>query len=155
MVVCSTGSMPCSSSCLRRIIWCEYSISGEVGKGATAMTGQSQRPVTVSIIGSTGSIGTQAVDVISAEPDRFRVVALGAWSSVDLLAAQAHRLSPEVVAIGDAALAPALAAALPPGTEVVTGVEGLVAIAPLGEVVVNAAVGFAGLPVTLAALEGG
>jgi 1-deoxy-D-xylulose-5-phosphate reductoisomerase len=119
------------------------------------MTGQSQRPVTVSIIGSTGSIGTQAVDVISAEPDRFRVVALGAWSSVDLLAAQAHRLSPEVVAIGDAALAPALAAALPPGTEVVTGVEGLVAIAPLGEVVVNAAVGFAGLPVTLAALEGG
>jgi 1-deoxy-D-xylulose-5-phosphate reductoisomerase len=82
-------------------------------------------------------------------------VALGAWRSVDLLAAQARQVRPEVVAIGDATLGPALAGVLPPGTEVVTGVEGLAAIAPLGEVVVNAVVGFAGLPVTLAALEAG
>jgi 1-deoxy-D-xylulose-5-phosphate reductoisomerase len=121
----------------------------------TGRQGRSQGPVTVSVVGSTGSIGTQALDVISREPDRFRVVALGAWRSVDLLAAQARQLHPEVVAIGDATLGPALARVLPPGTEVVTGVEGLAAIAPLGEVVVNAVVGFAGLPVTLAALEAG
>jgi len=121
----------------------------------TGRQGPTQRPVTVSIVGSTGSIGTQAVDVILSEPDRFRVVALGAWSSVRLLAAQARQLSPDVVAIGDPSLASELAAAVPQGTDVVTGVEGLVAIAPLGDVVVNAAVGFAGLPVTLAALEAG
>src|SRR5580692_6996217 len=111
---CSTGSMPCSSCCLRPTIWSEYFTSGEVRKGATPMTGRqggSDQPVTVSIVGSTGSIGTQAIDVIEAEPDRFRVVALGAWRSVDLLATQARRLRPEVVAIGDAALASTLAAA--------------------------------------------
>ncbi|HEY7949192.1 MAG TPA: 1-deoxy-D-xylulose-5-phosphate reductoisomerase [Acidimicrobiales bacterium] len=122
------------------------------------MTGRQERsqpPVTVSIVGSTGSIGTQALDVISSEPGRFRVVALGAWRSVDLLVAQARRFHPDVVAIGDGSLAPDLAAALPPGTDVVTGIEGLVAIAPVGDVVVNAVVGFAGLPVTLAALNSG
>jgi len=122
------------------------------------MTGRqerSQRPVTVGIVGSTGSIGTQALDVVSTDPDRFRVVALGAWRSVELLVAQARRFRPEVVAIGDPSVAHELAAALPAGTEVVTGIDGLVAIAPLGEVVVNAVVGFAGLPVTLAALESG
>jgi 1-deoxy-D-xylulose-5-phosphate reductoisomerase len=121
----------------------------------TGRQGPSQGPVTVSIVGSTGSIGTQAIDVIRSEPDRFRVVALGAWSSVDLLAEQARQLAPDVVAIGDAGLASELAAALPAGTEVVTGVEGFVAIAPLADVVVNAAVGFAGLPVTLSALGAG
>jgi 1-deoxy-D-xylulose-5-phosphate reductoisomerase len=95
------------------------------------------------------------LDVISAEPDRFRVVALGAWRSVELLAQQAQRFQPEVVAIGDADLASELAKVLPSGTDVVTGVEGLAAIAPLGQVAVNAVVGFAGLPVTLAALEAG
>jgi 1-deoxy-D-xylulose-5-phosphate reductoisomerase len=122
------------------------------------MTGGQERsgqPVTVSVVGSTGSIGTQALDVISSELDRFRVVALGAWQSVDQLLAQARQFSPEVVAIGDAELASDLEAALPRGTEVVTGVEGLAAIAPLGEVAVNAVVGFAGLPVTLAALGAG
>ena len=122
------------------------------------MTGRQpgwQGPVTVSVVGSTGSIGTQALEVVAADPDRFSVVALGAWRSVDLLVAQAHAVRPAVVAIGDASLAPSLADALPAGTEVVTGIEGMVAIAPLGQVVLNAAVGFAGLPVTLAALEAG
>jgi 1-deoxy-D-xylulose-5-phosphate reductoisomerase len=119
------------------------------------MTGRRDGPVTVSIVGSTGSIGTQALDVIDGQPDRFRVVALGAWRSVDLLVAQARRFRPDVVAIGDAALASGLHARLPKGTDVVTGTEGLTAVAPLGEVAVNAVVGFAGLPVTLAALEAG
>jgi hypothetical protein len=47
---------------------------------------------TVAVAGSTGSIGTQTIDVVRAEPDRFEVVALGAWSSVDQLVTQARDL---------------------------------------------------------------
>ena len=110
---------------------------------------------TVSLVGSTGSIGTQAVDVIEAQPGRFDVVALGANRSVEVLVDQAHRLRPQVVAVGDAATAGELAGRLPRGTEVVTGPEGFGAIAEVADVVLNAVVGFAGLPVTLAALRAG
>jgi 1-deoxy-D-xylulose-5-phosphate reductoisomerase len=112
-------------------------------------------PVAVSLVGSTGSIGRQAVEVIEAEPGRYRVVALGALRSVEALALQAHALRPAVVAVGDPASVSALAAAVPAGTEVVCGTEGLEAIARLGDVVVNGVVGFAGLSATLAALESG
>ncbi len=112
-------------------------------------------PTTVSLVGSTGSIGTQAIEVIESAPERFSVVALGAQRSVDLLAGQAHRFRPAVVAIGDAALAPELARKVPAGTEVVTGAEGFAHIATLADVAVNGVVGFAGLTVTMAALEAG
>jgi len=111
--------------------------------------------VTVSIVGSTGSIGTQTLDVVAEDPDRFRVVALGAQRSVDLLVDQALVVRPEVVAIGDASLARELADRLPAGVEVLAGPDGLAAIATLADVAVNGVVGFAGLPVTLAALEAG
>ena len=111
--------------------------------------------VTVSIVGSTGSIGTQTLEVVAEDPDRFRVVALGAQRSVDLLVTQAHAVRPEVVAIGDASLARGLAERLPPGVEVLAGPDGLAAIATVADVAVNGVVGFAGLPVTLAALEAG
>ncbi len=110
---------------------------------------------TVSLVGSTGSIGTQAIDVVDAEPGRFRVTALAAQRSVDTLVAQAARLRPELVAIGEESLAADLARRLPAGTEVLAGEKGLVAAAQAADVVVNAVVGFAGLPVTLAALESG
>ena len=110
---------------------------------------------TVSLVGSTGSIGTQAIDVVDAEPGRFRVTALAAQRSVDTLVAQAARLRPELVAIGEESLAADLARRLPDGTEVLAGEKGLVAAAQAADVVVNAVVGFAGLPVTLAALESG
>ena len=74
----------------------------------------STRVRTVALVGSTGSIGTQAVDVIKAEPDRYRVVALGASTSIELLATQAHELRPERVAIADAELAPKLEELVPP-----------------------------------------
>jgi 1-deoxy-D-xylulose-5-phosphate reductoisomerase len=111
--------------------------------------------ISVSLIGSTGSIGTQAVDVISANPERFRVVALGAQRSVERLAQQASLLHPEVVAIGDGTLAADLAARIPAGIEVLAGSDALVTAAGLGAVTLNGVVGFAGLPVTLAALESG
>jgi 1-deoxy-D-xylulose-5-phosphate reductoisomerase len=110
---------------------------------------------TVSLVGSTGSIGTQAVDVIEAAPDRYRVVAIAARSSVGTLAEQARRLRPDLVAVGDADAARVLEPLLPAGTELACGPEGLVAAAVAADVVLNAVVGFAGLPVTLAALRAG
>ena len=110
---------------------------------------------TVSLVGSTGSIGTQAVEVVLAEPDRYRVVALAANRSVDVLAEQARRLCPERVAVGDASAAAELRDRVPKGTEVVSGPDALEAVASDADVVVNAVVGFAGLPVTLAALSAG
>jgi 1-deoxy-D-xylulose-5-phosphate reductoisomerase len=110
---------------------------------------------TVSLLGSTGSIGRQAVDVVEASGGRFQVVALTARRSVDVLAHQARRLRPEMVAVEDPALAPDLEAAVPRGVEVLAGREGLVRAATMAEVVVNGVVGFSGLPVTLAALQSG
>jgi 1-deoxy-D-xylulose-5-phosphate reductoisomerase len=110
---------------------------------------------TVSLVGSTGSIGTQAIDVVRASGGRFEVVALAAQSSVDLLAEQARELRPPLVAIGDPQLAQKVSELVPAGTEVMAGPEGLVAAARAADVVVNGVVGFAGLPVTLAALESG
>ncbi len=112
-------------------------------------------PATVSVVGSTGSIGTQTLEVVATAPDRFNVVALGAQRSVDVLVDQALRFRPDVVAIGDPAGAPELAARLPAGIEVLTGTTGLSSIATLADIAVNGVVGFAGLTVTLAALEAG
>ena len=109
----------------------------------------------ISVVGSTGSIGTQTLDVVAAEPGRYRIVALGAATSVELLAEQAHAVRPERVAIADSSLATDLEARVPKGTEVWAGPDALAAIAAEAEVVVNGVVGFAGLPVTLAALEAG
>jgi 1-deoxy-D-xylulose-5-phosphate reductoisomerase len=113
------------------------------------------RQRSVALVGSTGSIGTQAVDVIAAEPDRYQVVALAAASSIDLLGAQTHQLRPEVVAVADAELAPKLEELVPEGTEVLGGIAALATVSREADVVLNAVVGFAGLPVTMAALEAG
>jgi 1-deoxy-D-xylulose-5-phosphate reductoisomerase len=110
---------------------------------------------TVSVAGSTGSIGTQTLDVVASEPGRYRVVAIGAGRSVDALVAQAQAVRPEVVAVADTSLAADLEARVPAGTEVWAGPDALAAIARLADVVVNGVVGFAGLPVTIAALEAG
>jgi len=121
---------------------------GEAGPSATG-------PVEVSIVGCSGSIGIQALDVVAAEPDRFRVVALAARRSVEVLATQAKVFRPDVVAVADTEMAHALAAAVPKGTEVLAGEDGLCEVARRGQAVLNAVVGFAGLPVTLAALQSG
>jgi 1-deoxy-D-xylulose-5-phosphate reductoisomerase len=110
---------------------------------------------TVSLVGSTGSIGTQAVEVIEAQPDAYRVIALGAHRSVDVLADQARRLRPERVAVADETVAADLEKRVPKGTEVWAGPEALAAISCDADVVVNGVVGFAGLPVTLTALASG
>jgi 1-deoxy-D-xylulose-5-phosphate reductoisomerase len=111
--------------------------------------------VTVAVLGSTGSIGTQTLDVVAADPDRYEVVALGAGRSVAQLAEQAHAVRPKLVAIADASLASELERAVPPGTEVLAGPDALSQAATTADVVVNGVVGFAGLGATVAALAAG
>jgi 1-deoxy-D-xylulose-5-phosphate reductoisomerase len=110
---------------------------------------------TVSLVGSTGSIGTQAIDVIDSDPQSYRVVAIGAATSVDRLASQAEHLRPERVALADPRKAHELASRLPAGIELLVGTEALAEISTSADVVVNGVVGFAGLNVTLAALNAG
>lgn len=110
---------------------------------------------TIAIAGSTGSIGTQTLEVVAAEPDRYEVVALGATGrNLDLLAEQVEAVRPKVVAIADEANLAAAAERLP-GVEVRAGTGGLASLGAEADVCVNGVVGFAGLEVTLATLEAG
>ena len=109
----------------------------------------------VAVLGSTGSIGTQTLDIVEACRGQYRVTALGAARSVDLLAEQARAFRPDVVAIADESRAGALAERLPGGIELLAGPDALAAAATTADTVINGVVGFAGLPVTLAALEAG
>jgi 1-deoxy-D-xylulose-5-phosphate reductoisomerase len=111
--------------------------------------------VSVAVVGSTGSIGTQTIDVVRAEPGRYRIVALAANASVELLAKQAAEFHPAVVAIADADRAAELKELLPAGVELRAGPDALASVSRDADVVVNGVVGFAGLPVTLAALGAG
>ena len=117
-------------------------------------------PIRVALAGSSGSIGVQTLDVVRAERDAYDVVALGVSSSVDVLVEQAREFRPRVVAVGDPARRSEVAAALP-GVEVVSSLaevlgDGVGGQDTLGvDVVVNAVVGFAGLPITLNTLAAG
>lgn len=113
----------------------------------------SQRQIVVA--GSTGSIGTQTLEVIRAESQSFEVCALGASRSVDLLIEQALEFSPKVVAIADASLAGQLREALPSSIEVLAGDDALSDLCEAGDTVVNGVVGFAGLGVTLKTVRAG
>ncbi len=109
----------------------------------------------VAVLGSTGSIGTQTLEVVAACPGDYEVVALGAASSIDLLVEQAERFRPKVVALADQNRAPELAERVPAGTEVLAGPQALAEAAVIAEVAINGVVGFAGLSVTLATLLAG
>ncbi|MDG2429044.1 MAG: 1-deoxy-D-xylulose-5-phosphate reductoisomerase [Acidimicrobiales bacterium] len=111
--------------------------------------------ISVAVLGSTGSIGTQTLEVAAEHPDEFDVVALGAARSVDLLVKQSWIFRPEVVAIADASLAATVEAGVPAGTTVLAGPDALAEAAIIADVAINGVVGFAGLPVTLAVLTAG
>jgi 1-deoxy-D-xylulose-5-phosphate reductoisomerase len=115
---------------------------------------------TLTILGSTGSIGVSTLDVVRRHPERFRVAALCAHSKVEALFAQCVEFRPRLAVIGDAARATALAALLHEAgvkTEVRHGPLALEEAAALPEVdaVMAAIVGAAGLPPTLAAARAG
>ncbi len=120
---------------------------------------------TVIILGSTGSIGTQAIDIIERNPDRFRIVALGAGRNLDLLARQAVRHRVPVVAIAEprpdevvAAIQAAAERVSAPAyqPEIVTGPDANTEIAcRTADVVLNGMTGAVGLAPTLSALRAG
>ena len=107
----------------------------------------------IAILGSTGSIGRQALEVAAAHPDRIEVVALAAHSSADLLAQQAHAFGVAHVALSDPE-ASARVALMVPHAHVGSGAEAVVALAELegADLVLNALVGAAGLRATMTAL---
>ncbi|SET42531.1 1-deoxy-D-xylulose-5-phosphate reductoisomerase [Paenibacillus sp. NFR01] len=111
----------------------------------------------ISILGSTGSIGTQTLDVVAMHPEAFEVDGLAAGSNTALLLEQVGRFHPRRVSVATAKLADELRPLLPPGVELYHGDEGLVEIAAGGEAhtVVTAVVGSVGLRSTLAAIEAG
>ncbi len=114
----------------------------------------------ITLLGSTGSIGTQTLDIVEHNPDKFRIVGLAAGSNVEMLAQQVRKFRPEIVAIGNEAKLPELKAALT-GLDyqptIVAGAEGTIEVAAYGDSqsVVTGIVGCAGLLPTIAAIEAG
>ncbi len=112
----------------------------------------------ISIIGSTGSIGTQCLDIVQRHPQRLKVVALCANQNADLLASQAHQFLPQVVALADHSKIDILRQKLQgTGIQILGGEEGVSACATLPEadIVLGAATGIAGLRSVLSALTAG
>ena len=114
-------------------------------------------PTGIALLGSTGSIGEQALDVIREAPGRFRMEALAAGRSAEKLAAQAREFRPAAVGLVDEAAAAGLAADLPPGCRLAVGPEAVAELAAADgvELVLNGITGSAGLAPTLRALEAG
>ena len=114
----------------------------------------------LSLLGSTGSIGTQTLDIAAQYPDKFRIVGLAAGRNVELLAQQVRQFRPLIVAVSDADKLPELKAAiadLSPQPTLLAGQEGVIEVARCAEadVVVTGIVGCAGLLPTIAAIKAG
>ncbi len=112
----------------------------------------------ISILGSTGSIGTQTLDVISQHPDKFRVVALAAGKNIDLLKEQILKFRPLAVSVEDEKSASMLASQISTSqTQILYGQDGAETLAQMNEadLVVSAMVGASGLRPTLAAAKSG
>jgi len=117
-------------------------------------------PVGVTLLGSTGSIGVNTLDVVARHPDRFRIIALTANSRVEKLAEQCVRFQPQYAVMADADAATCLHDALKksaPEVQVLSGPEGLINVAALGAVdfVMAGIVGAAGLLPSLEAARAG
>ncbi|MCL5024441.1 MAG: 1-deoxy-D-xylulose-5-phosphate reductoisomerase [Nitrospirae bacterium] len=111
----------------------------------------------VVILGSTGSIGRMALEVISKHRDEFSVVGLAAGSNVDLIEQQAKTFHPEIVGVADEKAARELGTRLGRKIEVCAGQDGVAAVAAhdSSDFVLSAMVGFSGLLPTLRAIERG
>jgi 1-deoxy-D-xylulose-5-phosphate reductoisomerase len=115
-----------------------------------------EAPRRVVILGSTGSIGRQALEVVGAHAPRFEVVALAAGSNADLLCEQARTFGVTTVALADRAAAAQARRRLGSGVEVIDGEDAATTVASLPvDVVLNGMVGSRGLRPTLAALAAG
>lgn len=110
----------------------------------------------LAILGSTGSIGTQALEIIRQHPDKFNIVALSAHSNWELLAEQTREFKPDYILISDSQYFKNLKEEVT-GVEVLSGSEMLPELASKEELdtVLNALVGFAGFESTLKAIQAG
>lgn len=113
-----------------------------------------------SLLGSTGSIGTQSLEIIQEHPDQFELVALGAGSNIDVLADQIRQFQPSLVSLNDASKVAQLKELIKDVAkqpEIMTGNEGAIAVAehPDADAVITGIVGCAGLQPTCAAIEAG
>jgi 1-deoxy-D-xylulose-5-phosphate reductoisomerase len=108
------------------------------------------------VLGSTGSVGTQTLDVVRSLPERFRVVGLSGHSRCKLLAEQVEEFRPDIVAMTDPGGLDSLSRAVD-GVQVVCGAEGLTRLAAWedADIIVCAVSGVAGVPATVAALRNG
>ena len=114
----------------------------------------------ITILGSTGSIGTQTLDIVTHHPDQFRVIGLAAGSNVTLLAEQIRTFKPEIVALSNETKLAELKSAIAncdPQPQILAGQSGICEVARYGdaESVVTGIVGCAGLLPTIAAIEAG
>src|SRR6202789_1049763 len=118
----------------------------------------------ISILGSTGSIGRQCLDVVATNPNKFQVVAIAAGQNVNLAAEQARQCHPQIVPLPTEAAAKELCAILKTTREknhaqpeILFGPEGMERVATHheAEIIVSAAVGVVGLPATYKAIEAG
>ena len=114
----------------------------------------------ITLLGSTGSIGTQTLDIVSQNPDKFKLVGLAAGNNVEMLAQQVRQFQPEIVAIRNEEKLPILQEALADldlQPTLLAGEAGIVEVARYGdaEAVVTGIVGCAGLLPTIAAIEAG
>jgi 1-deoxy-D-xylulose-5-phosphate reductoisomerase len=113
----------------------------------------------IAILGSTGSIGRSALEVIKQYPDRFQVVALAAGKNIELLTEQIHRFRPQLAAVFNQQLAKELSGRLQPddSVEVLDGPEGYQQVAGYNDadIVLSSMVGAAGLLPTLSAIRAG
>lgn len=109
----------------------------------------------VAVLGCTGSIGKQTLEIIRKYKDKFEVVALAAHTNVSALISDALEFSAKIVAIRDESLVEELEKSLPPSTEIVVGQEGLSMIASHEkiDIVVMAIAGFAAISPTLSAIK--
>lgn len=114
----------------------------------------------ITLLGSTGSIGTQTLDIVATHPDQFRIVGLAAGRNIALLSEQIRQFKPEIVAIAEPTQLSDLKAAISdvtPQPILVTGEAGIVEVAAYGDAqsVVTGIVGCAGLLPTIAAIKAG
>ena len=112
----------------------------------------------IAVLGSTGSIGTQTLDVVRKHPEMMDVVALACGSRIDLIEKQAREFCPEIVAVYDEKAAADLAVRLADtNVKVLGGMDGLIEMCriPTADVVVTAIVGMIGIRPTIAAIEAG
>lgn len=109
--------------------------------------------INLALLGSTGSIGTQTLEIARMYPEKIKITSLAAGSNAELLLKQIIEFKPEFAFIKNHEAYASIKDKIPPETHLITGVDGLERVAQTGDTVLVAVVGIAGLPAVMAALK--